>query len=179
MQPERTPIQITPGTTIGDLLAAVPDLESVLARRSPSYGLLQGPALRRAVAAHTTIAQLAVADGLSIGELVAELRTAAGSDAAAADAAGPGRPAWADPGHADRSFDARPTIDRGGHPLDRVLHDVGELAPGEVLELITPFVPAPLIEIVRARGFEAHTSVETPGECCTYFRARAHGPEGT
>lgn len=112
----------------------------------------------------------------SIGEPAAESGNAAGSDTVPGDGAGSSRPAWAEPGHADRSFDARPMLERGGHPLDRVLQDVGELAPGEVLELITPFVPAPLIDIVRARGLEVHSAMVAPGECFTYFRAppRSH-----
>lgn len=163
--------QITPETRIGDLLADRPALESILLSRSPSYARVQQPALRQSVLRNTTLAQMAQADGLGVGSLVTELRRAAGleSDESGGDVA---RPEWADTGHAARSFDARAVIGSGGHPLDRVMEGVSALAPGEVYELVTPFVPAPLIQLVRQRGFEAYTRTEHPGECFTYFRAR-------
>ncbi len=165
--------QITPDTKIGEMLASHPDLEPKLAELAPSYGALQSPQLRQSVARNTSLAQVAQADGLSIGSLVAELRTAAGLDADATDASDSNRPDWADTGQADRSLDACPIIEQGGHPLDRVMQGVSELAPGEVYELITPFVPAPLIEMIKMKGFEAFSTMEGPGECRTYFRSRS------
>jgi hypothetical protein len=165
-------VQITPETKIDGILASRPHLESILLSRSPSYARIQQPALRASVLRNTTLAQLAQADGLAIGSLVAELRHAAGLEVDPASATTGDRPEWADTDHAARSFDARAIIENGGHPLDRVLEGVGCLAPGEVYELITPFVPGPLIQLVRQRGFDAHTSTEHPGECYTYFRAR-------
>jgi hypothetical protein len=163
--------EITPETKIDDLLAGRPGLESILLSRSPSYARIQQPALRTSVLRNTTLAQLAQADGVAIGSLVAELRRAAGLDVDPASATAEDRPQWADTDHAARSFDARAAIESGGHPLDPVLEGVSALAPGEVYELITPFVPGPLIQLVRQRGFDAYVSSEQPGECYTYFRA--------
>jgi len=162
--------QITPDTKIADLLAGYPALESKLAQLASSFGALENPQLRQSVARNTSLAQIAQVDGLSIGSLVAELRAAAGLDENAAAAPAPNRPDWADAGQADRSLDAGPIIEQGGHPLERVIQGVSELAPGEVYELITPFVPAPLIEMVKMKGFEAFSTMEGPGEFHTYFR---------
>jgi uncharacterized protein (DUF2249 family) len=171
---EKDTTQITPDTKVGVLVANYPDLETVLAELSPSFGALQTPQLRQAAARNMTLAQLARADKLSLGTVIARLRDAAGFDATdVADATG-GRPDWADAGAADRTLDARQIIESGGHPLDRVLQGVAELAPGEVYELITPFVPTPLIDLIQKQGCEAHCVTVGPGEFRTYFRHRSH-----
>lgn len=169
---EHAGTQITPETKIGDVLAGRPGLESILLSRSPSYARIQQPALRASLLRNTTLTQMAQADGLAIGSLVAELRRAAGMETDPTSGSAGERPEWADTDHATRSFDARAIIESGGHPLDRVLGGVSGLAPGEVYELITPFLPGPLIQLVQKRGFDAYTSTEHPGECHTYFRAR-------
>jgi hypothetical protein len=165
-------IQITPDTKVGVLVTNYPDLEAVLAELSPSFGALHTPQLRQAVARNMTLAQVAHADELSLGTSIARLREAAGLDSTAvADTAGE-RPDWARAGSAYRSLDSRQIIESGGHPLDQVMQGVAELAPGEVYELITPFVPAPLIDLVRKEGCETSCVTVGPGEFRTYFRHR-------
>ena len=165
-------IQITPDTKITVLVADYPDLETVLTEFCPSFGALRTPQLRQAVARNMTLAQLAHADRLSLGTLIARLRDAAGLDATAVAEATSDRPDWADAGPADRILDARQIIESGGPPLDRAMQGVAELAPGQVYELITPFVPAPLIDLVLKQGCEAHCVTIGPGEYRTYFRHR-------
>ncbi len=165
---------ITPDTKVGVLVANCPELEAVLAGISPSYRALHTPQLRQAVARNMTLGQVAHADQLSLGTLLARLRDAAGLDVTAvADVPGD-RPDWADAGAADRTLDARQIIESGGHPLDRVMQGVAELAPDEVYELITPFVPAPLIDLLRKQGCETHCVNVGPGESRTYFRRHRH-----
>jgi hypothetical protein len=66
------------------------------------------------------------------------------------------------------SIDARPIIQAGGHPLEKVLGDSASLASNEILELITPFLPVPLIEKMKSRGFECWTK-EEDGTFFSYF----------
>jgi len=37
-------------------------------------------------------------------------------------------------------------------------------------ELITPFVPAPLVDLVRRQGIIAHSIMDGPMLCRTFFR---------
>jgi hypothetical protein len=37
--------------------------------------------------------------------------------------------------------------------MNDILHDANRLNPGEILELQTPFVPAPIIDMLRGKGF--------------------------
>jgi DUF438 domain-containing protein len=78
-------------------------------------------------------------------------------------------PAWATRSRVTRSLDARPLLASGVHPVDQVMAEVGRLAPGEVFELITPFLPVPLVERARAAGVAAHSVTESPGVVRTYF----------
>lgn len=40
-------------------------------------------------------------------------------------------------------------------PLERALAAAGELAPGEEIEVLTPMMPFPLLQLLSARGFDA------------------------
>jgi uncharacterized protein (DUF2249 family) len=170
MSTEGCPIQITPEITVADLLKAFPDAEITLSELSRSYRALKNPALRAAASKTTTLSQLAMADGASIGVVIGKLREAAGQESLTTSNSTADAPIWADENAVTESMDAREIIQKGGHPLDRVMTELGTLNPGEVYRLITPFVPAPMIELVKQRGFESHTVSHGPDLCHTYFR---------
>ncbi len=169
MSTDGCPIQITPEIAVADLLSAFPEAEAALVELSSSYRALENPVLRSAAIKTTTLNQLAQTDGISIGILIGKLREAAGQESLNADSTADA-PAWADAAAAAKSLDARDIIRRGEHPLDRVMTELGTLSSGEVYQLITPFVPAPMIDLVKRRGFESHTVSHGPDLCHTYFR---------
>jgi len=82
------------------------------------------------------------------------------------------RPPWANVSAATRTLDAGPMIAVGEHPAGQVMALLAVLAGGEVLQLLTPFIPEPLIARARAGGYLAHTVVEEAGLARTFFRAR-------
>ena len=169
MSTDGCPVQITPEITVPDLLSTFPDVESALTQLSSSYRALENPVLRAAATQSTTLSQLAQTDGISIGIVIGKLREAAGQESLAIDSPA-ATPAWIDATTVTKSLDARELIQQGGHPLDRVMTELGTLNPGEVYQLITPFVPAPMIDLVKQRGFESHTVSHGPDLCHTYFR---------
>ncbi|UCD24101.1 MAG: DUF2249 domain-containing protein [Gemmatimonadota bacterium] len=169
MSTDGCPVQITPEITVADLLTAFPDVDSTLAELSNSYRGLVNPALRSAATKSTTLGQLAQTDGISIGIMIGKLREAAGQESLTADSTS-AAPAWASESAVTKTLDAREIIRGGGHPLERVLSELGTLNPSEVYQLITPFVPAPMIELVKQRGFESHTISHGPDLCHTFFR---------
>jgi hypothetical protein len=83
------------------------------------------------------------------------------------------RPSWAALSAATRTLDARPIIAAGEHPAGQVMALLASLREGEVLQLLTPFIPEPLIARVRAAGFLSHTVVEEAGLARTFFRGGA------
>ena len=78
-------------------------------------------------------------------------------------------PSWLRQEHIKITLDARPILSAGEHPLARVMEETKNLLSGEIYEMITPFTPVPLIEKVKAMGFESFTKEETPTEVHTYF----------
>lgn len=175
--PECTHATITPDSRLGELLERWPGLEDTLLELSPHFGALRNPVLRRTVARVATIRQVATVSGVPLGVLVEKLREAAGLPSAAAvnapDAPSAERPAWAAPSAVVRRHDARAAIEAGQHPMPQVMADLGTLRAGEVYELVTPFVPAPLVDIARDRGYSSFSAVEDDGAVRTYFRKGA------
>jgi len=168
-------LAITPETKIGELLERYPHLEEVLINLSPTYKALRNPVLRRTVAKVATLHQVSKVGNIPIGRLVESLRSAAGQESVAIhDDATQGdeaaRPAWVKSEAVARSLDAREMIQAGSHPMPQVMRDLGALKQGELYELVTPFVPAPLIDLAVQKGFEAWSSREEAETVRTWFR---------
>lgn len=68
-----------------------------------------------------------------------------------------------------KSLDARTMLASGEHPLERVMHDLSELPEGQAYDLLTPFVPEPLIDKAAARGFAGSPQAEGPALVRTRF----------
>jgi uncharacterized protein (DUF2249 family) len=62
-----------------------------------------------------------------------------------------------------RVLDVRPLMEKGGHPFPIVMAAIDELAAGEALLLITPFLPSPLIEKLQSEGFEVRPERRNDG----------------
>src|SRR6266511_5737093 len=63
-------------------------------------------------------------------------------------------------------------IESGEHPMPRVMADLAALADGEVYALVTPFVPAPLVDLACGKGFLSFSATEGDAQVRTYFRRR-------
>jgi hypothetical protein len=120
-----------------------------------------------------TLRQVAKVSGVPLATLVERLRAAAGlpplavtEDAAATPAQ---RPGWAKAPVA-RSHDARAAIEAGQHPMPQVMADLARLEAGQVYELVTPFAPAPLVDLARGKGYESWSLAESEGLVRTWFR---------
>jgi len=70
------------------------------------------------------------------------------------------QPDWFDKAKIIATLDARPILALGQHPLGDVLIAVEKMEDGEIFELVTPFVPAPLLDKVQAKGFLLWTNQE-------------------
>ena len=171
-----TPLLITLQTKVGELLEAYPELEAILIELAPTFKKLRNPILRRTVGKVTSLAQAARVGGVPVAEIVARLRRevgqsdfnpSEGDQSAVSDNAS--APDWFNREEITHTFDARPTIDSGEQPVGRVLSDLKAMGAGEIYELITPFEPAPLVDLAKDRGFPAWTNKIAPEEFRTYF----------
>jgi uncharacterized protein (DUF2249 family) len=120
--------------------------------------------------------QAALVGEIPVHSLVNALRNRVGQDRLEGIETGEGgearQPSWFNTEKIAKQLDARPIIEQGGHPLGNVLTDISDLKPGDIYELITPFLPAPLIERVIDRGFDAWSKKETEDRIRTYFVKR-------
>ena len=147
---------INPKVKIRELLDHYPQLEEVLISIAPVFSKLKNPVLRRTIARVTTLQQAAVVGNVPLDKLINTLRQHVGQDDISVENSTNEAeiPEWFNSGNISISYDAIEDIESGGHPLEKVLRDTNELMQGEIYELITGFVPAPLIDKVEARGFK-------------------------
>ena len=116
---------------------------------------------------------------MPLGTLIGRLRAGAGLaplGVAEDDPSAGERPPWAARGAVTRSRDVRAAIEAGEHPVARVMADLSALEGDQVYELVTVFVPAPLVDLARAKGLLGFSAVEPDGTVRTYFRRRPADP---
>ncbi len=164
-------LDITPETKLHALLQAYPQLEEKLLNMSPSFAKLKNPVLRATVAKVATLRQVAQVGGLSLGTLINTLREAAGQSTQnySSEAGVEKTPAWFHPEKIAQSLDARPLLAAGEHPLNQVLSEIQTLQAGEIYELTTPFLPAPLLDAVRKKGYAVWSVTEEAEVIKNYF----------
>jgi len=170
-----TQLIITPKTKVGELLDAFPQLENVLLELSPAFAKLKNPILRKTVARVASLQQAAIVGGLKVDILVNRLRKEVGQDEFGEElennqylAKTP--PLWFDSSKIKERLDATPIINSGGSPMSDILSITKNLKSGELLELKTPFVPAPIIDMLKSQGLSVF-SIMAGDEVLSYFQA--------
>ncbi len=164
---------ITPKTRVGELLDVYPELESVLLELSPAFKKLKNPVLRKTVGKVATLQQAASLGNISVTELINILRMEVGQQlfegAESGDKINYEKPVWFDPGKVSVSFEATPLIDSGENPMQEVLAYLEKTNSGEIFLLTTPFVPAPIIDLISKKGYSHYCLKSDQGSCRTYF----------
>ncbi len=173
MNNSKIAMDITPDTKVGALLNNYPHLEQFLIDMSPTFAKLRNPILRKTVAKIATLRQVAEIGNMPLGTLINSLRSAAGlserDDFESESAQNTVQPDWINRLKVAKSLDARPILEKGEHPLNYVMKDLAQLKENELYELITPFLPAPLIDAAKQKGFRAWTMHTEKDIFTTYF----------
>lgn len=173
---ETTGPAITPEMKVAALLSEYPALEDTLYEIAPAFAKLRNPILRRTVAKATSLRQAARVAGIELSTMINRLRQAAGQapdmSASSDGESASSKPEWVVPSEVSRSLDACAMIEAGEHPMGQVMGDLKQLSNGDIYELITPFEPAPLIDLARSKGFETWSDGSLEGIVRTYFRRR-------
>jgi len=174
--------EITGNLKVGALLAAYPELESVLVDLAPPFRRLRNPVLRRTVAQVTTLSQAARVAGVPVGQLIQTLRQAAGQTATpAAQATGPPStepvPDWVRRGVPAAVVNADEVLATGDHPLTLVREHLRSLAADQVLIIEGSFRPEPLTDLLRGQGYAIHVQESGPASFRTFVgRQPQFGP---
>lgn len=66
-------------------------------------------------------------------------------------------------------LDARALLADGKEPLPVIRQRLQKLQPGQGLVVMAPFLPAPLIEVLRSQGFQSRVEPGTDGDWIVYF----------
>ncbi len=149
---------ITPRTKIYDLLEAYPQLEDVLIDAAPPFKKLKNPMLRKTIARITTLSQAAAVAGIRVEELINRLREETGQTDMTAfeeveSSLNTEKPVWFSESQIVQTIDVREMLHAGEHPVHEVLSAAKKLKDNEILEIIAPFVPVPLIEKAASLGY--------------------------
>jgi len=166
---------ITPKTKIYDLLEAYPGLEEILISSAPEFKRLQNPVLRKTIARITSISQAAIIGNLNVEELVNRLRSKVGqSTIDQLDDSGHRYvtecPVWFQKDAVANSIDIREMLNRGEQPVHEVLAAAKLLNGNEILEIIAPFIPAPLLDKTIGLDYQHWLDRRSETEYRVYFR---------
>lgn len=148
---------ITPKTKIYDLLENYPELEEMLLTAAPEFKKLQNPILKKTITRITSIGQAAIIGKLHVEDLVNMLREKVGQGTIGQlEESGQKYttecPKWFSSDKVANSIDIREMLNRGEQPVHEALAAIKRLNDKEILEIIAPFIPAPLID--KASGLE-------------------------
>ncbi len=165
---------ITPKTKIYDLLESYPELEEVLIDAAPEFKKLRNPVLRKTITRITNISQAATISGLKVEDLVNRLRMRVGQgNIEQMDEGGTKyttvRPGWFASEMIVKSIDIREMLNRDEQPVHEVLASVKKLGGNEILEVIAPFIPAPLIDKTLSLGCRHWLDKKSEGEYRVYL----------
>ena len=157
-------IEITPSVTVHALLEAYPELEEVLIGIAPPFKKLKNPFLRKSVAKVATIKHISAVGGVPLDELIGKLREAVGQPESmdsyrAQDYFGE-QPDWFSPDKISLSIDEGKVEDKDRMILVTILKEAKNVKKGEIIELVTSFLPAPGIDILKSKGYSVWTRKE-------------------
>ncbi|HRZ42200.1 MAG TPA: DUF1858 domain-containing protein [Bacteroidales bacterium] len=166
---------ITPKTKIYDLLEAYPELETLLTEAAPPFSKLKNPVLRKTITRITTLSQAAVIGGLRVEDLVNRLRNAAGQSTLESVASDSGsyqtlKPAWFSEEALTTTIDIREMLNAGEQPVHEVLGAIKHLKEEEILRVIAPFIPAPLLDKSLSMEHQHWVAKQGEEEYWVYFR---------
>jgi uncharacterized protein (DUF2249 family) len=165
---------ITPKTKIYDLLEAYPELEEILIASAPEFKKLKNPVLRKTIARITSISQAATIGNLKVEELVNKLREKAGQGSLEQlDDIGTKYmticPEWFRREAVAQTIDVREMLNRDEQPVHEVLSAIKKLNENEILEIIAPFIPAPLLDKTLSLNYKHWLDKKSDSEYRVYF----------
>jgi uncharacterized protein (DUF2249 family) len=165
---------ITPKTKIYDLLEAYPELEDILISSAPEFKKLKNPILRRTITRITNIGQAAAIGGLNVEEMVNRLREKVGQgNIEQLDDTGTKyvtlRPGWFKKEAIVNTINIGEMLNRDEQPVHEVMAAIKKLNENEILEIIAPFIPAPLLDKTLSLNYKHWLDKKAEGDFRVYF----------
>ena len=166
-------IEIIPSVTVHELLEAYPELENVLIGIAPPFKKLRNPILRKTIAKVATIKHISSVGGVPLSELIAKLRDAVGqapiTESYNDEEYFGEQPKWFSPDKVTLSVDEDKLENKDEMTLVAILRESKKVKAGEIIELVTTFLPAPGIDTLRSKGYSSWVKKEDGGIIKSYF----------
>jgi len=174
MSEPKAEFYITPETKVGKMLERFPHLEKILIGLAPEYKKLSSPILRKTIAKVASLRQIADIGKIPVGKLIQTLQEATGQQQKTSvleksHEESMDTPTWFDPSKIIKTLDARPLLEAGEHPVNQVLTELKKIQAGQIYALITPFLPAPMIDKIKKKGYLVWTQFINNDEVWSYF----------
>jgi len=170
---KKSSVEINSDTKVSDLLDAYPELEETLIGIAPPFKKLKNPFLRKTVAKVATIKNISSVGGVPLKELINKLREATGQplsdESFDEENYFTEKPDWFSEDKVSLSIDEDKLDDKNKMTLTVILKEAKDVKPGEIIELVTSFLPAPGIDIMKTKGFSVWTMKETDELIKSYF----------
>ena len=158
-------------TKIYDLLKEYPFLEDELIKINPKFKKLKNPVLKRTVARVASIKQAAIVGGMDAVELLNKIRELVGQervDIKLEEEPTKEAPVWI-ANEPKVIIDANELLDREQNPLAASNKALKELSSGDVLLIKSDFMPEPLIDEFKKKGYEVYSTKVSEDSFLTYI----------
>jgi hypothetical protein len=164
---------ITPKTRVGELLDNYPQLEPILLELAPAFSKLKNPVIRKTVGKVATLQQAAALGNIPVTEIINTLRAELGqelfNESHLEGEINFHEPEWFHEEKVTERFDATPLINAGQNPMQEIFRHLEMTGKRELFMLSTPFVPAPIIELIHKKGYDHYCHKGELDKFHTYF----------
>jgi len=166
-------IELTPETKVHDLLDAYPELEDALIKIAPPFKKLKNPFLRKTVAKVATVKHISSVGNVPLNELLNKIRVAIGQetkiDSYDDENYFMDQPDWFSENKIALSITEDKVEEKDKMTLVIILEKAREVQKGSIIELITSFLPAPGIDILKSKGYSVWSKKEPDEIIKSYF----------
>jgi hypothetical protein len=166
-------LEISPSTTVYDLLSHYPELEDRLIAMAAPFKKLRNPALKNSIARIATLKHISSVGNIPLNELIDNIRNEVGQpvgkEAFEDEVYFETKPDWFSEDRISISLVEGEVGDKNEMTIVAVLREAANLEKGGIIELITTFLPAPGIDTMKAKGYSAWTTKSEGETIRTYF----------
>jgi len=166
-------------TKIGAIIKHKLEAIDILISLSPHFKKLKNPFLRKLLAPRVSVAEAAIignCDVKTILDNLAQIGFEVNGSPQVVKETFPDKPINIAEMDVVSFIDVRHDLLSGIDPFNSIINKLSEIAPGKTLLVINSFEPAPLIRILRGKGYQISGS-EQPGVVFTYITKKGkNGP---
>jgi len=170
---KKSSLEITPETNIGNLLETYPQLEDELIKMAPPFKKLKNPFLRRGIGTVASLKHVSSVGKIPINELINKINKALGNPTSqtsyTVDEYYTPQPSWFSKEKVVSTIIEEEREHKNTMTLVELNIRTKDVKDGEILELVTTFLPAVGIDVMRKKGYISWSVETEPGITKTYF----------